>query len=222
MSRNDVLKDKHSEILDIKGNDLIRRKLDHRVERTPYAVPQVSIPAHDGAYALEASLDPVDEDVGPPPRIVGAPRPVYVANVDEAENIVEAREQSMQLQLDGGSAAVTVDDAARGLTEARQELAGRGADYGLGFGYVKNFGSPRGLDGIRLEYAITDGARTANLHVIISGTRLGILGYTRQVDHPDDDLRVWVLDQCYLAAGAIAQSDDRYATLLSRHPFPLG
>jgi len=143
-------------------------------------------------------------------------------NVDEAENTVEAREQSMQLQLDGGSAALTADDAVRGLAAAEQELAGRGAGYGLGFGYVKNFGSPRGLDGIRLEYAITDGVRTANLHVIISGTRLAILGYDRAVAVPDEALRGWALDQLYQSAGSIARSDDCYATLLNRHPLPLG
>jgi len=120
---------------------------------------------------------------------------VYVANVDEAENTVEAREQSMQLQLQGGSAAVTAEESSRGLAEAQQELAGRGAGYELGFGYVKNFGSPRGLDGIRLEYAITDGTRTANLHVIISGTRLATLGFSRALEEPEEELRGWALDQ---------------------------
>jgi hypothetical protein len=117
---------------------------------------------------------------------------------------------------------LTADDEVRGLADAQQELAGRGAGYALGFGYVKNFGSPRGLDGIRLEYAITDGVRTANLHVIISGTRLAILGYSRVVDEHDEELLTWALDQLYQAAGAIARSDDRYATLLARHPLPLG
>jgi hypothetical protein len=142
--------------------------------------------------------------------------------MDEAENTVEARQASMQLQLDGGSAAVTAEDAARGLTGAQQELAGRGAGYGLGFGYVTNFGSPRGLDEVRLEYAITDGVRTSNLHVVISGTRLGILGFSRGVGEPEEKLRAWALDQLYQAASAIARSHDRYATLLTRHPLQLG
>jgi hypothetical protein len=78
--------------------------------------------------------------------------------VDEPENTVEAREGSMRLQLAGApGAAATAGEAAAGLAEAQRELAGRRAGYGLGFGYVKNFGSPRGLDGIRLEFAITDG-----------------------------------------------------------------
>jgi hypothetical protein len=75
--------------------------------------------------------------------------------MDGAEATVEAREASMQLQLDGGSVAVTAEDASIGLTGPQQELVCRGAGYGLGFGYVANFGSPRGLDGVRLEYAVT-------------------------------------------------------------------
>jgi hypothetical protein len=142
--------------------------------------------------------------------------------MDGAENTVQAREESMQLQLAGGSAAVTADEAISGLTEAQQELAGRGAGYGMGFGYVKNFGSPRGLDGIRLEYAITDGVRVANLHVVISGTRLGIRGLSRAIEEPDEELRAWVLNELYQAAGAIAHSHDRHATLLSRYPLRLG
>jgi hypothetical protein len=117
---------------------------------------------------------------------------------------------------------VTAEDAARGLTEAQRESAGRGAGSGLGLGHVTNFGSPRGLDGIRLEYAITDGERTANLRVVISGTRLAILGFSRSVEEPDAEPRSWVLDHLYQAAGSIARSHDRYATLLTRHPLPLG
>lgn len=147
---------------------------------------------------------------------------MYVANVDEPENTVEARERSMQLQLDGRSSAVTAARAADGLAEAQQELASRGAGYELGFGYVKSFGSPRGLDGILFEYAITDGERVANVHAIISGTRLGILGYSRATDELDEKLRAWALDELYRLAGSIARSDDRYVTLLGRHPLRLG
>jgi hypothetical protein len=142
--------------------------------------------------------------------------------VDESENTLEAREQSMQLQLAGGSAAVTVAEATAGLEAARREFAGRGAGYGVGFGYVKNFGSPRGLDGIRLEYVLTDGERVANVHAIISGTRLGILGYSRSIDEPDKELHAWALEELYRAAGAIPRSSDRYTSMLERHPLHLG
>jgi hypothetical protein len=97
---------------------------------------------------------------------------------------------------------------------------GRGG-YGIGFGYVKNFGSPRGLDGIKLEYALTDGDRIANVHAIISGTRLAILGHHRTVEEPDEQLLDWALDKLYRLAGSIARGHDRYATLLSRHPLHL-
>jgi hypothetical protein len=147
---------------------------------------------------------------------------VYVPGVDGSENTVEAREESMRLQLAGGSAAVTAGEAAAGLAEAQRELAGRGAGYGVGVGYVKNFGSPRRLDGIRLEYAITDGERVANVHAIISGTRLSILGYGRALEEPDEGLKTWALDELYQQAGSIARDDDRYATLLMRHPLHLG
>ncbi len=142
--------------------------------------------------------------------------------MDETENTVEAREESMRLQLGGGSAAVTAEEAAAGLAAAEHELEqGRGSGYGVGFGYVKNFGSPRGLDGIRLEYAIADGERVANVHAIISGTRLSILGYERSAE-PDERLLAWALDELYGQAGSIARSDNRYATLLTRHPLQLG
>jgi hypothetical protein len=147
---------------------------------------------------------------------------VYVPGVDEPENTVEAREESMHLQLAGGSAAVTAAEADAGLAEAQRELVGRGAGYGIGFGYVKNFGSPRGLDGIKLEYAITDGERVANVHAIISGTRLAVLGYGRAVEGPDEKLRAWALGELCQQAGSIARDDDRYVTLLTRHPLHLG
>lgn len=143
--------------------------------------------------------------------------------MDEAENTVEAREKSMRVQLAGTSAAVTAAEAAAGLAEAERELAaGRGAGYSVGFGYVKNFGSPRGLDGIRLEYAIIDRERVANVHAIISGTRLAILGYHRTLEEPDEPLRAWALAELYGLSGSIARNDDRYATLLRRHPLRLG
>lgn len=138
------------------------------------------------------------------------------------ENTVAAREESMRMQLAGASAAVTADKAVAGLAAAERELAeGRGAGHGVGFGYVKNFGSPRGLDGIRLEYALTDGERAANVHAIISGTRLALLGYHRTLDEPDEQLDDWALKALYDLAGSIARDDDRYGTLLTRHPLHL-
>jgi hypothetical protein len=102
--------------------------------------------------------------------------------------------------------AVTADDAATGLAAAERELAeGRGAGYGVGFGYVKSFGSPRGLDGIRLEYAFTDGERVANVHAVISGPRLALLGYHRTLDEPDAPLHDWALRVLYDLAGSIAR-----------------
>ena len=127
----------------------------------------------------------------------------------------------MRLQLAGGSAAVTAAEAAAGLTEAQRELATRGAG-GLGFGYVKSFGSPRGLDGIRLEYAITDGDRIANVHAIISGTRLAALGFWPVGDELDEALRAWALEELYRKGGSIARDDDRYAAFLACHPVHLG
>lgn len=126
------------------------------------------------------------------------------------------------MQLAGASAAVTAEEAAAGLAAADRELAeGRGASYGVGFGYVTNFGSPRGLDGIRLEYALTDGQRVANVHAIISGTRLALLGYQRTIQELDEQLHDWALKALYDLAGSIARDDDRYGTLLTRHPLHL-
>jgi hypothetical protein len=90
-----------------------------------------------------------------------------------------------------------------------------------GFLRVKNFGSPRGLDGIRLEYALTDGGRVANVHAIISGTRVALLGYDRMLDEADGPLHDWALRALYDMAGSIARHDDRCATMLTRHPLHL-
>jgi hypothetical protein len=142
--------------------------------------------------------------------------------VEAGENTVAAREESMRVQLAGASAAVTADEAEAGLAAAQHDLAeGRGAGYGVGLGYVKNFGSPRGLDGIKLEYALSDGDRVANVHAVISGSRLAMLGYHRTLEEPDEQLLGWALDKLYRAAGSIARDHDRYAILLSRHPLHL-
>ena len=60
--------------------------------------------------------------------------------MEAGENTVAAREESMRVQLAGASAAVTADEAEAGLAAAQHDLAeGRGAGYGVGFGYVTNF-----------------------------------------------------------------------------------
>lgn len=94
--------------------------------------------------------------------------------------------------------------------------------YGVGFGYVTSFGSPNGLDGIKLEYAISDGERVANIHAIISATRLTILSHKHGAADPEAALHVWALAELYRFAGSIPLADDRYASLLSRHPLRLG
>src|SRR4051812_27425627 len=112
----------------------------------------------------------------------------------------------MRAQLVGASAAVTAEEAAAGMAAAERELSeGRGAGYGVGFGYVKNFGSTRGLDGIKLEDALPDGERVANVHAIISGTRLAMLGYHRTLEEPDEQLHAWALTALYNLAGSIAR-----------------
>lgn len=141
--------------------------------------------------------------------------------MDVPENTVEAREDSMRVQLAGSSAAVRAAEANAGVEEAMREVTeGRGAGYEVGFAYVKSF-DRSGADGIKLESAITDGTRVANLHVIVSRTALSVLGLDTWMTEADEELRAWVLDQLYRAAGAIARSDDCYAMLLTRHPLHL-
>jgi hypothetical protein len=152
--------------------------------------------------------------------VVGADG-VYVRGVDLAENTVQAREESMRVQLAGASSAVSAAEARVGVDEARREVTqGRGAGYEVGFGYVKSF-DRSGADGIELEYVITDGTRVANLHVIVSRTALSVLGLDTWMTEADEKLRAWALDELYRAAGAIARGDDRYAVLLTRHPLHL-
>ena len=131
---------------------------------------------------------------------------------------MEAREESMRAQLAGVSAAATAAQAKAGLEQAMREVTtGRGVGYDVGFGYVKTFDQPS-ADGIELEYALTDGTRVANLHVSVSRTALSVLGLDPWMTEASEELRAWVLDRLYCEAGAIARRDDRYATLLSRHP----
>lgn len=141
--------------------------------------------------------------------------------MDVPENTVEAREESIRVQLAGASAAVSAAEAHGGTEEAMREVTeGRGAGYEVGFGYVKSF-DRSGADGIQLEYVITDGTRVANLHVIVSRTALSVLGLDTWMTEADEELQAWVLDELYRAAGAIARGDDRYAVLLTRHPLHL-
>jgi hypothetical protein len=145
----------------------------------------------------------------------------YGRVVDAAENTVEAREESMQVQLAGASSAVTREDAEVGIAAARTDIkSGRGSGYGVGFGFVKSFGSPKGLDGIRIEFAITDGERVANVHAIVSGSELSMLGKGR-FSATDDEVLEWMFERLYQIAGAILQSANRYAKLLASHPIDL-
>jgi hypothetical protein len=142
--------------------------------------------------------------------------------MEPPENSVEARELSMQVQLAGRSSTVTREEAEAGFATARADLeAGRGSGYGLGFGFVKNIGSPRGLDGVQSEVAVTDGDRVANIHAIVSGSRLSMLGRPR-FDEVDEEVLDWIRGRLYEKAGAISRSSDRYAALLTEaHPLHL-
>jgi hypothetical protein len=145
----------------------------------------------------------------------------YGRNVDAPENTVEAREESMRVQLAGVFSAVTREEAEAGLAAARADIeSGRGSGYGVGFGFVKSFGSPNGLDGIRVEFAITDGERVANVHATVSGTQLSMLGKARSAP-TDDEILTWMFERLYQMAGAIPRSANRYAMLLASHPLSL-
>jgi hypothetical protein len=128
----------------------------------------------------------------------------------------------MQVQLAGNSSGVTREEAEAGLAAARADLeSGRGSGYVLGFGFVKNIGSPRGLDGLQVEFAITDGDRVANLHAVISGSRMSMLGKQR-LGEVDNKVLDWMFSRLYEKAGVISRSADRYAVLLTEaHPLRL-
>lgn len=131
------------------------------------------------------------------------------------ENTVEARERSLRLQLDGMSQAATKAEAQGGVKAARADLR---SGYGVGFGLIKSFGSPDGLDGIKLLYAVVaEDGREANIHVVVTGTALAMLGY----DTIDESLQRWILDRLHEKAGSIARPRDRYAQLLEQHPIYL-
>jgi hypothetical protein len=135
---------------------------------------------------------------------------------------VGEREESMRVQLAGHSSAVTQTEAEAGLAAAQADLAGgKGSGYGVGFGFVKSFGSPNALDGIRVEFALTDGQRVANVHAIVSGSHLASLRQDRDAV-PDQELLVWMYQRLYQISGAIARDHDRYRVLLENHPLALG
>jgi hypothetical protein len=108
-----------------------------------------------------------------------------------------------------------------GLTEARQYVKdGRGAGYGVGFGFVREIEKP-GLDGRQFEYAITDGARDGTIHVIVSATAMVALAHEEPPVASDDELQAWVLTRLYDKAGRIHRDHDRFATLVGMSPIPL-
>lgn len=127
----------------------------------------------------------------------------------------------MRVQLAGDSSAVPRAEAEAGLAAAREDIEnGRGSGYGIGFGFVKTFGSPNGLDGVRVEFAITDGERCANLHAIVSGSQLAMLGQPGRIA-TDDEMIAWMLDRLYQVTGAIPRGANRYAMLVTGHPLNL-
>ncbi len=128
----------------------------------------------------------------------------------------------MRVQLAGHSSAVTQTEAEVGLAAARADLeSGKGSGYGVGFGFVKSFGSPNALDGIKVEFALTDGQRVANLHVLVSGSHLASMRQGRDAV-PDEEVLGWMYERLYEIAGAVSRDDDRYRILLENHPLALG
>lgn len=135
------------------------------------------------------------------------------------ENTVQKREQSLRCQLAGVSQAATNAEAERGVEAARADLA---SGYGVGFGLIKSFGSPGGLDGIKLLCAVVaDDGRQANIHVVVTRTALATLGYAQFPGTIDESLQEWILECLHKKAGSIARSHDRYARLLEQHPIYL-
>jgi hypothetical protein len=128
---------------------------------------------------------------------------------------IAEREESLRIQLAGASAAITADEAKRGIEGAHAALTdGRGKGYGVGFAPIKNFGSIRGEDATTLCIAVTDGNREANFHVKISGSRSAVISAREHTGS-------WVEDRLYAIAGGIPHDADRYSTILARHPIAL-
>lgn len=129
---------------------------------------------------------------------------------------VEVRERSLQRQLAGYSAAVSPEEARRGLDEARADLeSGRGKGYGLGFGFIADLGDDG--DARRFCFAVADAERAASIHVRVSGSRLATIAAQ------EESVRGWLEDQLYHRTGSVRSDQDRYHALVSGpHPLQLG
>jgi hypothetical protein len=107
-----------------------------------------------------------------------------------SESTVESREQSLQTQLSGVSSAATKAQAERGVEAARADLA---SGYGVDFGFIKSLGSPGGLDGVKLRYAVVaDDGRQADIDVVVSGTALAMLGHVQSRESVDESIQAWI------------------------------
>lgn len=137
--------------------------------------------------------------------------------VTEVTDPIRDREESLEAQLAGRSQAVSADEAKAGIEAARSDLrSGKGSGYGIGFGYIKNFGSIGSQDGVTLCFAITDGEREANFHANVSRTQLATL------EAHGENVDAWIADRLYSIAGNFERCGDRYLEILLHHPLDLG
>jgi hypothetical protein len=108
-----------------------------------------------------------------------------------------------------------------GVAAAHRDVRdGKGSGYDLGFGFVRKIEDP-GLDGQKLEFAMTDGTREATILAIVSGSAIASLAHEDPPVTTDDELVAWAVERLYRRAGGIARSDDRFATLLTMSPITL-
>lgn len=135
-----------------------------------------------------------------------------------AVSIVNAREKSLRTYLSGESRGVSKEQAKQGLATALAAVKG---GKPIGFGLVKDLGSPAGTDGIRVEYAVTDGERQATIHAIVPTETLGTLGYDGVAAPVDASLDAWVRTRLYERAGRTTDDGDRYAAVIEAHPIEL-
>ena len=131
---------------------------------------------------------------------------------------VNAREKSLRTYLSGQSRGVSKEQAKQGLAQALAAVKG---GKPIGFGLVKDLGSPSGTDGIRAEYAVTDGERQATIHAIVPTETLGTLGYDGVAAPVDASLDAWVRGRLYERAGRTPADGDHYAAILEAHPIEL-
>jgi hypothetical protein len=125
------------------------------------------------------------------------------------------REDALRVQLDGRSPEATADEARVGIHAALEALRqGKGAGYGIGFGFVKALDSK--IDGEELLFAVTDGEREASIVATVTGTTLA------SDDGPGDRLIEWAHERLYAIAGAFSAYGDRYAEVVLLHPVSLG